>query len=121
MTNLVHAIVQLIRQRWWLAAVVSSALCIATACVHMFESEATRQKRAEQKKKKDLRTLTDKIAHYGRNIRKQFPNGAVVVSERDLAEQLRKKSEAVVTALNLLLKEQKVQRTQSAGYWRLEA
>ena len=121
MTNLVHAIVQLIRQRWWLAAIISSALCIATACVHMFESEETRKKRAEQKTKKDLRALTDKIAHYGRNIRKQFPNGAVVISERDLAEQLRKKPDAVVTALNVLLKEQKAQRTQLAGYWRLEA
>ncbi len=33
--------------------------------------------------------------------------GDVIVSERDLPEQLRKRPDAVVTALNLLLNEQK--------------
>jgi hypothetical protein len=36
-----------------------------------------------------------------------------------LAEQLRKRPEVVVTALNLLLNEQKVQRAPLNGYWRL--
>jgi hypothetical protein len=45
----------------------------------------------------------------------------VVVSEYDIAEQLRKCPDFVITALNVLLKEQKVQRTPFAGYWRLNA
>jgi len=43
----------------------------------------------------------------------------VVVSERDLAEQLRKRPEAVVMALDRLLSEQKVQRAPLSGYWKL--
>jgi DNA-binding GntR family transcriptional regulator len=43
----------------------------------------------------------------------------VIVSERDLAEQLRKRPDAVTTALNLLLSEQRVQRAPLSGYWKL--
>ena len=45
--------------------------------------------------------------------------GDVVVSDHDLAEQLRKRTDMVVTALNLLLNEQKVQRAPLRGYWKL--
>jgi hypothetical protein len=121
MTNLVGTLFQLVRQRWWLAAAVSSAVCATVACARILESEPARQKRIEQKKKKDLRALADEIVRYGRSIRQQFPRGAVVLSEQDLAEQLRKRPDSVVTALNVLLNEQKVQRTQLAGYWRLNA
>jgi len=48
-----------------------------------------------------------------------YPTGDVVVSERDLAEQLRKPHNAVATALNLLLSEEKVQRAPLRGYWKL--
>ena len=40
---------------------------------------------------------------YARTVHKQFPTGDAVVSERDLAEQLHKRTEVVVTALHLLL------------------
>jgi len=43
--------------------------------------------------------------------------GDVIVSERDLPEQLRKRPDAVV--LNLLLNEQKVQKAPLNGYWKL--
>jgi hypothetical protein len=49
----------------------------------------------------------------------QFPTGDVVVSERDLAERLRKRTDVVVHALNLLLNEQKLQRVSLSGYWKL--
>jgi hypothetical protein len=49
----------------------------------------------------------------------RYPTGDVVVCERDLAEQLRKPSDAVAIALNLLLGEQKVQRAPLNGYWKL--
>ena len=48
-----------------------------------------------------------------------YPTGDVVVSERDLAEQLRKHPNTVATALNLLLGEQKVQRAPLNEYWKL--
>lgn len=121
MANLIDSILQLIRQRWWLAAAVSSVLAVVAACARIFESEAARQKRADARKQKELRALIDKIASYGQNVRQRFPNGAVVVSEEDLALQLRKRPDSVVTALHVLLKEQKVQRTQLSGYWRLNA
>ncbi len=64
-------------------------------------------------------SLTDKISAYGQSVHQRYPTGDVVVSERDLAEQLRKRPDAVVTALNLLLNEQRVQRAPLRGYWRL--
>jgi hypothetical protein len=121
MSNLVQAIFQVVHQRWWLATLVPFALACASACVRIFESEAARKKRLEQRRKKELRALADRIATYGRNVRQQFPNGAVVVSEEDLAAQMRKGTDSVVTALDVLLTERKVQRTQLTGYWRLNA
>jgi hypothetical protein len=44
-----------------------------------------------------------------------------VVSEEDLAAQLRKRPDYIATALNVLLKEEKVQRTPLTGYWKLNA
>jgi hypothetical protein len=123
MTNLVGTLFQLARQRWWLAAAVSSAVCVTVtvACARILESEPARQKRVEHKKRKDLRVRADKIVHYGRTVRRQFPRGAVVVSEQDLAEQLRMRPNSVAAALNVLLDEHKVQRTHLGGYWRLNA
>jgi hypothetical protein len=69
----------------------------------------------------ELRLLADRILIYGKTVYQHFPTGDVVVSERDLAEQLRKRPEAVVTALNLLLNEQKVQRAPLNGYWKLNS
>jgi DNA-binding GntR family transcriptional regulator len=43
-------------------------------------------------------------------VRQQFPTGDVVVSENDLAQQLRKRTDVVVKALDVLLNENKVQR-----------
>lgn len=107
-----------IQLRWWIA----SGLCvlgIGAASMRVFESEAARTKRVKRKKEKELQVLANAISTYGQSVHKQFPTGDVVVSEHDLAEQLRKRPEAVVTALNLLLHEQKVQRTQLKGYWKL--
>ena len=38
------------------------------------------------------------------NLHQRYPTGDVIVSERDLAEELRKRPDAVITALNLLLR-----------------
>lgn len=121
MSNLINEILQLVRQRWWLGGLFVSVVGLAVASVRAFESEASRQRRADRRKKKDLRILADSISAYAKRVREEFPNGAVVVSEEDLAAKMRKRHDFVVTALNVLLKEEKVQRTQLNGYWRLNA
>src|SRR2546422_6131720 len=80
---------------------------------------AGKPQRVERNGKKELRRLADKISIYGRNVHQRYPTGDVVVSERDLAEQLRKHPDIVATALNLLLGEQKVQKAPLHGHWKL--
>ena len=103
---------------WW-AALIISALGIAAICLRVLESDGVRAKRAERNKKKELRSLAERISSYGQGIHQRYPSGDVIVSERDLAEELRKRPDAVITALNLLLNEQKVQRAPLSGYWKL--
>jgi hypothetical protein len=105
---------------WWVALIVS-ALGIAAICLRVLETDGARAKRAERSKKKELRSLAERISSYGHTVHQRYPTGDVIVSERDLAEQLRKRPDAVVTALNLLLNEQKVQRAPLNGYWKLHA
>ncbi len=104
--------------RWWILSSVCT-LGIVVACVRGLESDASRVKRAQRRKERELRALADKISTYGRTVHQRFPTGDVVVSERDLAEELRQGADSVVTALHLLLNEEKVQRTPLTGYWRL--
>jgi uncharacterized membrane protein len=104
--------------RWWVALIISG-LGIAAICLRAFESDEVRAKRTERNKKKELRSLAERISSHGHTVHERYPSGDVIVSERDLAEQLRKRPEAVATALNLLLTEQKVQRAPLSGYWKL--
>lgn len=119
--NLVQDTVDFLRTRWWLVAVASSAVAIAAVSVRLSESEAAREKRISETKKKELRALADRISKYAKCLRDRFPDGAVVVSEEDLAAQLRKRPDYITTALNVLLKEEKVQRMPLTGYWKLNA
>ena len=100
---------------------IVSVLGIAAICLRVLETDRARAKRAERKKKSELRLLADKIFGYGNSVHQRYPTGEVIVGERDLAEQLRKCPDAVVTALNLLLNEQKVQRAPLNGYWKLNS
>jgi len=115
-----ESILSSVSPQWWFV-LIASAAGITAASIRAFESEETKRKRAELKKQKELRGLTERISVYGRTVHQQFPTGDVVVSERDLAEQLRRRPEAVVTALNLLLNEQKVRRAPLTGYWKLNS
>jgi len=103
---------------WWVALIIS-ALGIAAISLRALESDGVRAKRAERNKKKELRSLAERISSYGQGVHRRYPSGDVIVSERDLAEQLRKRPDAVITALNLLLNEQKVRRARLSGYWKL--
>jgi hypothetical protein len=104
--------------RWWVALIIS-ALGMAAICIRAFETEEAQTRRVERTKKKELRSLADRISSYGQTVHQRYPTGDVIVSEGDLAEQLRKRPDAVSTALNLLLSEQKVQRATLSGYWKL--
>jgi len=119
--NLVQDSVEFLRTRWWLVAGVSSAVSIAAVSLRLSESTAAREKRIQETKKKELRAIANRISHYAKSVRKRFPDGAVVVSEQDLAAQLRKRPDYIVSALNALLKDQKVERAPLTGYWRLNA
>jgi uncharacterized membrane-anchored protein YhcB (DUF1043 family) len=103
----------------WTLIAVASVIGIAAASVRAFEPEESKTRRNELKKQKELRALSQRISTYAQTVRQQFPTGDVIVSERDLAEQLRKRPEAVVTALNLLLNQEKAQRAPLNGYWKL--
>jgi hypothetical protein len=104
--------------RWWVALIIS-VLGIAAICVRAFETDDSRTRRAERNKKKELRSMAQRISSYGHTVHQRYPTGDVIVSERDLAEELRKRPDVVITALNLLLSEQKVQRAPLRGYWKL--
>jgi hypothetical protein len=103
---------------WWVALIVP-AVGIAATCLRALETDEARAKRAERNKKKELRSLAERISSYGKGVHRRYPTGDVIVSEQDLAEQLRKRPDAVATALDLLLREQKVQRAPLSGYWKL--
>lgn len=118
MTYISTATISVVSYRVLLVLIVS-ALGLIAISFRAFESEELRVKRAERKKRKELRALADRIASYGRTVHQRYPTGDVVVSEGDLAGQLRRRQDAVVTALNLLLDEQKVQRAALNGYWKL--
>jgi GTP cyclohydrolase II len=105
---------------FFLVALLGSAVGVGVVSIRAFVSEETKARRLELKRQKELRVLAERISAYARRVHKQFPTGDVVVSERDLAEQLRKRTDMVVTALNLLLNEQKVQRAPLSGYWKLD-
>ena len=104
---------------WKSGAVVAGVVGIAATCRWCLETDKVRDQRAQRRNKKELRALADRISTYGHNVHRRYPTGDVVVSECDLAEQLRKRPDSIATALNLLLGEQKVQRAPLSGYWKL--
>jgi len=105
---------------WWIV-LISGAVGLPAICTRALQTEEARARRTERNKKKELRSLAARISVYAHSVHQRYPTGDVVVSERDLAEQLRKRPDAVVTALNLLLNEQKVQKAPLNGYWKLNA
>jgi hypothetical protein len=105
---------------WWIV-LTSCAVGLAAICSRALQTEESRARRTERNKKRELQSLAERISGYGHSVHQRYPTGDVVVSERDLAEQLRKRPEVVVTALNLLLNQQRVQRAPLSGYWKLNA
>jgi hypothetical protein len=105
---------------WQTSAVMAcAAVGIAVTTTRCLETEQAKLHRAERNRKRKLRRLADRISTYGRNVHQRYPTGDVVVGECDLAEQFRKRPESIVTALNILLGERKVQKAPLNGYWKL--
>jgi hypothetical protein len=119
MINSLARIPSWIALHWKSGAVVAGVVGIAATCRWCLETDEARGQRAQRRNKKELRALADKISTYGRSVHQRYPTGDVVVSECDLAEQLRKRPDSVATALDLLLGEQKAQRAPLSGYWKL--
>jgi hypothetical protein len=119
---MIHSLTRIpswIALHWKSGAVVAGFVGIAVTSRWYLETDEVRDRRTGRRNKKELRALADKISSYGRDVHHRYPTGEVVVSERDLAEQMRKRCDSVVTALDLLLGEQKVQRAPLSGYWKL--
>ena len=119
MMNTLARIPSWIASHWRTSAALACAVGIAIACRSYLESDEARSQRAELQRRRELRKLADRIVAYGRRIHERYPSGDVVLSAHDLGEQLRKRPDAVATALNLLLQEQKVQRAPLNGFWKL--
>ncbi len=105
---------------WWIV-LIACVVGLVAICARTLQTEEARRRRNDRNKKKELRSLAERISRYAETIHQRYPTGDVVVGERDLAEQLQKRPDAVVTALNLLLNEQKVQKALMNGYWKLNA
>lgn len=107
--------------RWRLGAAVAHAVRIAVMSTRSIETEETRAERAQRTKEEgeEVRSIADKISNYARSVHRRYPSGEVVVGENDLAAQLRKRRDRVGSALNLLLREQKVKKASLCGYWKL--
>src|ERR1700757_3595969 len=82
---------------WWVALIISG-LGIAVICLRALESDEVRAKRADRNKKKELRSLAQRISSYGQGVHERYPTGDVIVSQRHLAEELRKRPAAVITS-----------------------
>jgi hypothetical protein len=80
---------------WWIVSSIG-ALTLVAVSIRACETERSRAKRTERNQKKELRSLAERISSYGHGVHQRYPTGDVIVSERDLAEQLRKRPDAVV-------------------------
>src|SRR5713101_313584 len=113
--NMLSRIPSWIAAHWKTGAVIAGAVGIAATCRWCLETDEARAQRAQRNRKKEIRALADKISSYGRRVHQRYPTGDVVVSEDDLAEQLRKRPDTIATALHILLGEQKVQKASLNG------
>src|SRR5437667_8356457 len=71
-------IVSSIPLHWWIVSSIG-ALTIVAVCMRAFETDRSRAKRTERKKKTELRLLPDQISVYGVSIHQRYPTGDVIV------------------------------------------
>jgi uncharacterized membrane-anchored protein YhcB (DUF1043 family) len=105
---------------WSTCLVIVGSTIGALAYNRLSETVKNRALRDEQKRKKELSRLANQIYRYARHVHQHYPTGDVVVSEADLAKQLRKPPDIVATALNVLLGQKRAQRASLEGFWKLK-
>jgi hypothetical protein len=106
---------------WRTTVIIGCAVGLVATCKWCLETDEVRAQRSAKKREQEVRRLVGMISKYARNLRKRYPTGEAVVSEADLALQLRKSPELVVTALDILLGERRAQKAPLSGYWKLLA
>jgi hypothetical protein len=104
---------------WHTGGLVTCAVGIFAGVIWSLKKEDDGNQKTERKHETEVRALADKILKYASHVHKTYPTGDVVVSQDDLAAQLRKSPDKVVPALHLLLREQRAQKVPLNGYWKL--
>lgn len=109
-----------VAEPWWIV-LIACALGVTAAFIWRLRTGIPRVADLQLKQEKKRRALADRISTYGRKVRRRYPTGDVVVSVVDLALKVRRRPEAVASALDLLPGEEKVRKTTLGGYWKLNA
>jgi hypothetical protein len=109
-----------ISSHWLTCAVIAGTTLGALVYNRFSETDKNHSLRDEQRRKKELSRLANQICRYARNVHQRYPTGDVVVNEADLAKQLRRPPDIVVTALNVLLGQKRAQRASLEGFWKLK-
>jgi len=117
MMNSLTRIPSWVTSHWRTTAILACATIGAIATLRW--SRDDNPGRSDHGREKDIQKLAEKIAKYARKTHQAYPTGDVIVSENDLAAQLRKPPDRIATALGLLHGQQKVERAPLSGYWKL--
>jgi hypothetical protein len=104
---------------WSTCALIGGVTISALVYSQLSQRDTNRLLQDEQRRRKELNNLANRICRYARAIHQRYPGGDVVVSETDLAKQLRKPPAIVAPALNVLLGQNRAQRASLQGFWRL--
>jgi hypothetical protein len=105
---------------WLTCALVGGIMISALAYSQLSERDTNRLLQDEQRRRKELNNLANRICRYARAVHQRYPDGDVVVSEIDLAKQLRKPPAIVAPALNVLLGQNRAQPVALHGFWKLK-
>jgi hypothetical protein len=65
---------------WWIV-LISCAVGLAAICTRALQTEESRARHTEQKKKKELRSLAERISVYGRSFNATRPEMSSSASE----------------------------------------
>src|SRR5437762_14112751 len=107
---------------WRTSAVIAcAAVGIAFTTRRCLETDEARVQRDQRNRKRELRALADQISTYGRKVHQRYPAGDVVVSEHDVAQQVRKHRDIGATALKLPSGDQRAHKPPRSAYRQLNA
>lgn len=108
-----------VASRWRIGAVLACGVVLASLYKLSTETDEGRAQRAQRRREDELSRVASKISSYARDVHRRHPDGDVIVSDADLAKQLRKPQEIIANALGLLSDQKKIQRAPLVGYWKL--